>query len=159
MKYAVLALLLVILIGCTTVNQQVASKPKANQELVTSGVKEAPVLVPEATPAVPKETMVQNVTSTVTAPAVPAKPVSEYSCIPDCERRCEQTAQNACTQHERSECRSMCGETIEPSACTQACTYISQPSACKQQMEQFCKSACVPKCYRGSSIDPKTTVQ
>jgi hypothetical protein len=66
-----------------------------------------------------------------------------------CEGNCAETAQNACTQDERSTCKAYCGDnpTIDPSACTQTCAYLGQPNVCKQQMEQFCSANCVGYCH------------
>ncbi len=136
MKWTIL--LLVLLISCAPVSQEVSSKPVVAQQPETP--KPLPVLEPVKAPVeVPP----------VQPAAQPAPQLSpKEECIEMCQENCKATAQNSCTQKERSGCKDICGNnpTVDPSACTQACTYLSQPNQCKLQMEQFCSANCVRQC-------------
>lgn len=131
-------LLLILLISCAPVSQEVSSKPVVqNQPEVP---KPQPVLQPEV-----KAPVEVPPVQTVSAP----EPAPEKSCNDICQENCKATAQNSCTQKERSGCKAICGDnpTIDPSACTQACSYLSQPNQCKLMMEQFCSTQCVKQCH------------
>ncbi len=133
MKWAIL--FLVILISCAPVSQEIGAKPVVTQPEPPKPVP-LPVLEPEV--KAPQE-------------VAPPQPViiRERTCNELCEENCKSTAQNACTQKERSRCKDVCGDNlvIDPSACTQACTYITQPNQCKLQMERFCSANCVKQCH------------
>lgn len=134
MKWAIL--LLVLLISCAPAAQEIGAKPVIQTQPEPPKPVPQPVLEPEV--KAPQE-------------VAPPQPVSipEKTCNELCQENCGATAQNACTQKERSGCKAVCGDNpvIDPSACTQACTYITQPNSCKYQMEQFCSSQCVKQCH------------
>ena len=139
MKWTIL--LLVLLISCAPVSQEVSSKPVVQNQLAP---KPLPVLEPEIkVPVVPP---VQPAAQPASQPAPKLSPKEE--CNEMCQENCKATAQNSCTQRERSPCKTICGNnpTVDPSACTQACSYLSQPNQCKLQMEQFCSANCVRQC-------------
>jgi len=139
MKWTIL--LLVLLISCAPVSQEVSSKPVIAQQ--PEAPKAQPVLEPVKAPVVPP---VQPAPQPAAQPAPKLSPKEE--CNEMCQENCKATAQNSCTQKERSSCKDICGNnpTVDPSACTQACTYLSQPNQCKLQMEQFCSANCVRQC-------------
>jgi hypothetical protein len=65
-----------------------------------------------------------------------------------CKQNCEASAQNACTQEGRPQCKAGCGDIIEPSACVQACTYVPrQPQDCKRMFGDFCSAQCIGYCH------------
>ena len=133
-------LLLALLVACSAVNEA-STKPAVVNSYTE---KEAPILLEteeKVPPPVPEvnDVVIETVQN----------PPKVIGCTDDCNMRCEESAQNACTQKERFKCRALCGDIIAPSACTQACALLSQPSTCRQQFEQFCKAQCVNKCYEG----------
>ncbi|VVB81980.1 Uncharacterised protein [uncultured archaeon] len=139
MKWMIL--LLVLLISCAPATQEIIAKPAIQIQPETPKTAPQPVLQPEVkAPAVQPP-------APVTAPSPQLTPLQE--CVGMCQENCKATAQNACTQKERSTCKAVCGDspTIDPSACTQACTYITQPNQCKVMMEQFCSANCVKQCH------------
>ncbi|MBI4146540.1 hypothetical protein HY489_04335 [Candidatus Woesearchaeota archaeon] len=137
MKY----LLLLILISCLPLAQpgtQATTKPTVDTT-ITQPV--SPTSAPISSE--PKQLQEQPKTNvTIVAPE------PEKDCSTLCSDKCKQTAQNSCTQTERSKCKASCvNEVIEASACTQACTYITQqPQYCKQKMAEFCTNRCVEIC-------------
>lgn len=143
MKWIVLALLL--LISCAPAAQEVTTKPVVDAK---------PMVQPPTAPLEPQVKAPQEIKVTVTEPPQATTPPKsslspQEECVELCENNCAATAQNACTQHERSTCKSYCTDNpaIDPSACTQSCAYIAQPNTCKQQMEQFCSAQCVSYCH------------
>ncbi|HLF54978.1 MAG TPA: hypothetical protein VI612_04620 [Candidatus Nanoarchaeia archaeon] len=136
MKPIVIAL--IFLISCAPAVQEVFTKPTSQE------VKEVPV---EAVIEPVKEEVKTEVDVQPTEPVQQLRP--EEQCVENCQTNCERSAQNACTQKERSGCKDICNDNpiIDPSACTQACTYLSQSNVCKQQMEQFCSAQCVGTCH------------
>lgn len=131
--------LLVLLVACSTVEQTAMTKPTVQPETATAQeqISEQPAL--EAEVKAPVET----------APAAqsePTEPQVQLSCNDLCEQDCERDAQNACRQTERSDCKSQCGDIIDPSACSQACSFLHQSASCRTQFEQFCKAKCVERC-------------
>ena len=142
MKWHLLALL--ILISCAPIAQDVVTKPKMEQQI--EAPRTEPVLEPQI--KVPQEVEVPEIVEQP-EPVQQPKLSPKEECIQNCENNCAATAQNACTQRERSKCRGMCNDNpaIDPSACTQACAFLHQPNVCKQQVEKFCSAQCVGYCH------------
>ena len=133
---------LIFLISCSTV--QHAESPNVTTTPVSLITPSFHNLEPEAKP-------LQDISVSIIQPVI-VKPQltnssGEIPCMDDCENRCAERAQQACTQKERAACRAECGDIIENSACVQACTYLTRPEICKQQFEQFCNAQCVKECY------------
>jgi len=142
MKWAIA--LLVLLVACAPIVQETVTTQPVSQELQAPPVPE-PVLEPTITTPEP----VIIIEDENLPPPPPMKSLSpKDQCIETCGQNCQSTAQQSCTQKERSQCKSMCGDNlaIDPSACTQACTYLSQANVCKQRMEQFCNANCEGMC-------------
>ncbi|MEM3154987.1 MAG: hypothetical protein QW165_05510 [Candidatus Woesearchaeota archaeon] len=137
------ALLLIFLISCAPTAQEVITKPVSEQKIISP-----PATAPlEPQVKVPQEIAVETTSAPTQLPKKDLSPQQE--CIQLCKDDCAATAQNSCTQKERSTCKSHCGNNpiIDPSACTQACAYLNQPNVCKQQMEQFCSARCIEYCH------------
>lgn len=141
MKWVIFALL--ILISCAPAAQEITTKPVVE----TKPIAQPPTAPLEPQVKAPQEVQAVKATLAPTQPPTSLSP--EEDCVELCETNCAATAQNACTQHERSTCKAHCTDnpTIDPSACTQTCAYIAQPNVCKQQMEQFCSAQCVSYCH------------
>lgn len=126
---------------------QTSTAPVVTKDTGAAPVPE-PVLEPEVKVPQPEPVAVKNESVNVENDTVGSS--QELSVPQDCEGfcawECERNAHNACNQRERSQCKALCGSTIDPSACSQACSFINQPGACRSQMEKFCKSQCTAKC-------------
>ena len=147
MKWVILALL--FLISCAPAAQEVVTKPKMEQQAQPAEQpKPQPVLEPQV--KAPQQVVAPE-PAKPPAPAPAPKPqlTPLEECVQDCEEKCAATAQNSCTQKERSQCKGMCDDNpvVDPAACSQACAYINQPNVCKQQMDQFCSANCVGYCH------------
>lgn len=145
MKWFVIALL--FLISCAPATQEVTTKPISNAE----PVQQPPKVVAQLEPQVkaPQEQTQQSVIQTLQPTETPKSNSSPgETCIELCQQNCESSAQNACTQEGRPQCKSGCGDIIEPSACVQACTYVPrQPQDCKRLFTDFCSARCVGYCH------------
>ena len=137
-------LFLLVITACSTVEQASSpistnpvSTPAPVQQTITPEAKlpqDIPIPIVQPEPSV--EVIKQN-----------NAPPGKIPCMDDCQNRCDERAQIACTQKERAGCRASCGETIENSACVQACTFLSRPDVCKQQFEKFCGAQCASESY------------
>lgn len=142
MKWAII--ILAILMACTPVAQEATTKPIMAEQIEQPKVEQ--VLEPEI--KAPQEVIVEQKEVEETPVETP-KLSPEEECTMNCEENCKATAQNACTQKGRPECKQICSDNpiIDPSACTQACTYVeNQPNACKVRMEEWCTAQCVKSC-------------
>jgi len=145
MKYLVLALL--FLISCAPIAQEATTKPTVETQPTAQPAPKTAEPPLESQIKVPQETVIEE-------PQVKEEPKPQLSpkeqCTKACDENCDSTAQNACTQKGRPDCKAMCGDnpTIDPSACTQACTYVpAQSNACKSMMSDFCSNQCVKTCH------------
>lgn len=148
MKQTILILLLAVLISCTPVTQEATTKPLVTQEPIIEKQTEQ-ILEPEI--KAPQEIIVPeaNKTEEQITEEPQIKLTEKEICEQDCAINCQTTAQNACTQKGRPDCKAICSANpiIDPSACTQACTYVeNQPNACKVRMEEWCSAQCVKNC-------------
>jgi hypothetical protein len=138
MKWVVIALL--ILISCTPATQEVTTRQINNAEPQQSQ-KVVAELEPQAKAP-------QTATDTPQPTETPKSTSPPESCTELCAQNCESSAQNACTQESRPQCKAGCGDIIEPSACVQACTYAPrQPQDCKRLFTEFCTARCVGYCH------------
>ncbi len=145
MRWGIIALL--FLISCAPAAQEVMTKPKVDQQPMQQVIA-PPVLEPEI--KAPQQVVQPTATQAPTTKPVVQKELSPYEeCLQDCDESCAATAQNSCTQRDRSGCKDICNDNpiVDPSACTQACSYLPQPSVCKQQMDSFCSAQCVNYCH------------
>jgi hypothetical protein len=143
MKWFVIALL--ILISCAPATQDVTTKPISNAE-----PQQSPKVVAQLESQVkaPQEQTQQSVIQTLQPTETPKSSSQPESCTELCAQNCESSAQNACTQESRPQCKAGCGDIIEPSACVQACTYAPrQPQDCKRLFTEFCTARCVGYCH------------
>ncbi|MEM4254210.1 MAG: hypothetical protein QXR48_02375 [Candidatus Woesearchaeota archaeon] len=119
--------------------------------VVTSG----PIPEPEPEPSPPQEIPLNRIPTNVLPrdePQVivipenrPAEdPVTD--CIEKCESSCKTSAISACSKPSGADCKSACGQIIDPSACSTACSLRSA-RVCEPKFIEFCSSQCVGRCH------------
>ncbi len=130
----------------------VQAPPEGPKEVV---VTSEPVPEPEPAPSQPSETPLNYIPTNVIPrdePQVivipenrPAEdPVAE--CIEKCESSCKTSATYACSKPSGADCKSACGQIIDPSACSTACSLRSA-RICEPKFIEFCSAQCVGKCH------------
>ena len=116
----IILLIFVLLVSCAPVAQDLVTKQIDVKEPEVQDTVE-PVKEPVQEPVVEPEVPQEVESPEVTQPPEPEQQLSlEEKCIQGCENSCEESSIIACRQKERSQCKSLCGTIIDPSACTQA---------------------------------------
>ncbi|MEM2916247.1 MAG: hypothetical protein QXT19_02735 [Candidatus Woesearchaeota archaeon] len=124
--------------------------PEGPKEVV---VTSAPL--PEPASAQPEQIPVNRIPSNVLPREEPQvivipenRPAEDpvADCIEKCKLSCETSANFACSKPSGADCRSGCGQIIDPSACSTACSLRSA-RICEPKFIEFCSAQCVGKCY------------
>ncbi|MEM4240450.1 MAG: hypothetical protein QXM31_04195 [Candidatus Woesearchaeota archaeon] len=118
-------------------------------------VVSAPVPEPEPAPSQPQEIPINRIPTNVLPREEPQviiipenRPAEDpvADCIKKCESACMISADFACSKPSGADCKSACGQIIDPSACSTACSLRSA-GICEPKFLEFCSAQCVGKCH------------
>lgn len=118
-------------------------------------VTSEPVPEPEPVPAQPEQIPINRIPTNVLPreePQVIVIPENKLAedpiadCIKKCESACMISADFACSKPSGADCKSACGQIIDPSACSTACSLRSA-RVCEPKFIEFCSAQCAGRCH------------